>query len=74
MPAAFVIMHISRGNSAVGSVTRRAPTPDMTKVPVMKRCALVVSKVHCRLTTFSFLRPSLDLRDGNPVSEVTTGR
>jgi hypothetical protein len=63
-------MHISRENSAIGSVTRRAPTPDMVKVPLMEQCALVLSKVRCRLTTFDLLRPRFDLRDGNPVRKL----
>jgi hypothetical protein len=70
MPAAFAIMHISRENSAIGSVTRRAPTPDRVKVPLMEQCALVLSKVRCRLTTFDLLRPRFDLRDGNPVRKL----
>ena len=61
MPAAFAIMRISRENSAIGLVIRRAPTPDMVKVPLMEQCALVLSKVRCRLTTFNLLRPRFDL-------------
>ena len=67
MPAAFAIMHISREDSAIGSVTPRVPTPDTIKVPLVEQCALVLSKVRCRLTTFNLLRPRFDLRDGNPV-------
>jgi hypothetical protein len=35
-PAAFAIMHMSRGNSAIGLVTRRAPMSHMDKAPVME--------------------------------------
>jgi len=38
-----------------------APTPDTIKVPLVEQCALVLSKVRCRLTTFNLLRPRFDL-------------
>ena len=70
MPAAFAIMHISRENTAIGSVIRPAPTPDMVKAPVMEQYALVLSKVRRRLMTFNLRRPRFDLRDGNPVRKL----
>jgi len=36
----------------------------------MEQCALVLSKVRCRLTTFDLLRHRFDLRDGNPVRKL----
>jgi hypothetical protein len=57
-------------NSAIGSVTRRAPTPDMVNAPVMEQYALVLSKVRRQLTTFNLQRPRFDLRDDNPVRKL----
>jgi hypothetical protein len=63
-------MHISRENSAIGLVTRRAPTPEMENAPVMEQCALVLPKVRFRLATFNLRRARFDLRDGNPVRKL----